>query len=145
MRSQFFTRLSELFEYRRKKGHGSITLTQKRRRTHFRNNTLKLYLLGCEVTYNTDQSPRTPTKLADDPLWDLHPPSPLPVIVRATNGKGKEERKDKVKLSTVVQPDALDSFYARYAEICRTGMQALKKRDRSRKKKDKAKKKKGAS
>lgn len=69
-----------------------------------------------------------------DPLWDTHPPSPLPVIVRATDGKSKPRRGDKVKLSTLVQPDALDAFYARYADVCKAGMTALKPRDRSKRK-----------
>ena len=41
-----------------------------------------------------------------------------------------------------MQPDDLDSFYARYADVCKAGMQALKKRDRSKRKKAKAGKKK---
>jgi signal recognition particle subunit SRP14 len=46
----------------------------------------------------------------------------------------------------VVQAEDLDTFYARYAEICKTGMAALKPRDRSRKKeKAKARKKKGGA
>ncbi len=80
--------------------------------------------------------------MLDDPLADLHPPHPLPVLIRATDGKSKEHRKEKVKLSTVVESDALDGFYARYAEVCKAGMQALKKRDRSGRKKAKAKKRK---
>lgn len=72
---------------------------------------------------------------------DLEPPQPLPIIIRATNGKSKEKRDKKVKLSTVVNPGDLDAFYARYAEVCKAGMTALKPRDRS-KKKAKAKKKK---
>lgn len=72
---------------------------------------------------------------------DLEPPHPLPVLIRATNGKSKEKRAKKVKLSTVVDPAGLDAFYARYADVCKAGMTALKPRDRS-KKKAKAKKKK---
>lgn len=66
-----------------------------------------------------------------------------PVLVRATNGKSGDDRKagKKVKLSTVVESDALDVFYGRYAEICKAGMIALKPRDRS-KRKTKSKKKK---
>lgn len=65
-----------------------------------------------------------------------------PIIVRATNGKSGDDRKagKKVKLSTVVPSDSLDAFYARYAEICKAGMLALKPRDRS-KRKTKGKKK----
>ena len=82
-----------------------------------------------------------------DDLSDLAPPSPLPVLIRATNGKRKEERKDKIKISTVVQPEQLEAFYARYAETCKSGMTGLKKRDRSGQKakaRAKARKKKGA-
>lgn len=63
------------------------------------------------------------------------------MLVRANNGKSKPHRDKKVKLSTVVQPDALEGFYARYADVCKAGMSALKPRDRSKRKKDKKKKK----
>jgi len=45
----------------------------------------------------------------------------------------------------VVQSDELANFYARYADVCRVGMTALKKRDRSKGKKKKKKDKKDAS
>jgi signal recognition particle subunit SRP14 len=65
------------------------------------------------------------------------------VLVRATDGKsqGKDRTKNrqKVKLSTVVQPDDIEAFFARYAEVCKAGMQSLKKRDRSKRKKTKKK------
>lgn len=98
------------------------------------------------VSRGSDSSaPTTPAKVLDDPLADLHPPHPLPILVRATDGKSKAHRSEKVKLSTVVEPDALDSFYVRYAEVCKAGMQALRKRDRSGRKKAKAKKRKGGT
>ncbi len=84
----------------------------------------------------------------EDPLADLHPAAPLPLLIRATNGKSKERRASKIKLSTVVQPDHLDGFFTRYAEICKSGMTALKKKDRRKEKlkaKARAKKKKGAA
>lgn len=37
-----------------------------------------------------------------------------------------------MKLSTVVAPEELEAFYARYAEVCKAGMTGLKKRDRKR-------------
>jgi signal recognition particle subunit SRP14 len=100
------------------------------------------------VTFDTSSAPTTPAaKVADDPLWDLNPPNPLPLIVRATDGKStlddrKTKNPDKVKITTVVQPDQIDAFFARYAEVCKAGMQSLKKRDRSKRKRDKGKKKK---
>lgn len=87
------------------------------------------------------------SKVADDPLWDIHPEQPLPVLIRASNNKSDEkagtDRKDvdKIKLSTVVNPDDLDAFYTRYAESCKVGMSGLKKRDKKKAKQVKKKKK----
>ena len=64
----------------------------------------------------------------------------FPVLMRATNGKTMAKRDQKVKISTVVQPDELDTFFAKYAELCKASMQGMKKRDKSKKKKAKRKK-----
>ncbi|KAK8120058.1 hypothetical protein PG999_004178 [Apiospora kogelbergensis] len=117
---EFFTKLVELFDSRKGKDHGHIYLTQKR------------------LSY--DQPP-LPEPTSEAILPDLHPPRPLPVLVRATNGKGKADRARKIKLSTVVDPEALPAFFERYADACKAGMTTLKPRDRS-KRKTKAKKKK---
>jgi len=69
------------------------------------------------------------------------PAAPLPILIRATNGKGGEKKSEKIKLSTLVSPTELDAFYGRYAEVCKSGMALLKPRDRT-KRKAKAKKKK---
>lgn len=50
------------------------------------------------------------------------------LVIRATNGTD-------VKIATRVNADELAPFFERYGEVCRAGMQGLKKRDR--KKKDK--------
>ncbi|OCL11376.1 signal recognition particle, SRP9/SRP14 subunit [Glonium stellatum] len=127
---EFFTGLSELFDSNRAKSHGSIFLTQRR------------------LQFSFGSTASTPTKTADNPLWDTRPQDPLPIIVRATNSKstkkvgGSRKSEKRIKLSTIVQPEALDRFYLRYAELCKAGMSALKKRDRSKRKKDKAKKRK---
>lgn len=92
------------------------------------------------VSYGQDVPAATDT----DPFPDLNPTKPLPVLVRASNGKSKMHRDAKIKLSTVVEVDALDAFYARYADLCKSGMTALKPRDRS-KKKAKARRKKGGA
>ncbi|KAL8941948.1 MAG: hypothetical protein Q9211_001602 [Gyalolechia sp. 1 TL-2023] len=117
---EFFSRLSSLFESRRNSTHGSIFLTQKRLTSQF----------------SPTSSPST-----TEPFPDLAPSSPLPVLVRVSNGKSKEHRKDKIKLSIVVQPDELEGFFTKYAEVMKAGTTALKKRDRSGRKKAKAKKK----
>lgn len=93
------------------------------------------------VTYDQD----LPSLSQEDGFSDLHPNKPLPIIIRATNGKSsRDNRIKKVKLSTIVSPEGLEEFYTRYADVCKTGMTALKPRDRS-KKKAKAKKKKAAA
>lgn len=103
------------------------------------------------MAFDTEGYPPSPTKVADDPLWDTHPENPLPIIIRASNNKSDKrpgtDRKDidKIKLSTIVQPDQLDAFYVRYAEACRAGMSGLKKRDKKKGKKDKKKKKRGTA
>lgn len=85
---------------------------------------------------------------SDVPFPDLHPSKPLPILIRATDGKSKGNKKgtEKVKLSTVVEADGLEAFFSKYAEVCKLGMSGLKKRDRSKMKaKMKAKKKKGGA
>lgn len=65
--------------------------------------------------------------------------------MRATDGNSQtkdRKKSEKVKLSTIVQPDELEAFYTRYADVCKQGMQSLKKRDRSKRKKQKQGKKK---
>jgi signal recognition particle subunit SRP14 len=75
------------------------------------------------------------------------------ILVRATNGLSKEHRvakpkdnvRPKVKLATIVDVAEADDFYAKYAEVCKKGMEGLRKRDK-KKAKEKAKaKKKGKS
>ncbi|CAD6569124.1 MAG: hypothetical protein ASARMPREDX12_002210 [Alectoria sarmentosa] len=120
----FLTRLTSLFESRRVAAHGSVFLTQKR-------------LSPPDLPSGATDIPLPPSS----PFPDLHPPHPLPVLIRATNGKSKEKKKDKIKISTVVQADELDRFFVKYAEVWKAGMSGLKKRDRSGRKKGKAKKK----
>ncbi|KAL8684030.1 MAG: hypothetical protein Q9186_000060 [Xanthomendoza sp. 1 TL-2023] len=120
----FFARLSSLFHSRRNSSHGSIFLTQKR----------------LSPQSPSSSSPITTATTSSFP--DLAPSAPLPILIRATDGKSKEHRKDKIKISTIVQPDELEGFFTKYAEVVKGGTTALKKRDRSgRKKATKAKKK----
>jgi len=83
-----------------------------------------------------------PTKPAVDDFSDLNIPEPLPILIHATDGNGKNARATKVKLSTIVQPEEMEAFFTRYADICKAGMTGLKKRDRKGRK---AKKRKGAA
>lgn len=61
-----------------------------------------------------------------------------------TKSKDGAKSKDHVKISTIVQPDDLETFFVRYAEVCKASMLSLRKRDRKKRKADKGKKKKGA-
>lgn len=60
--------------------------------------------------------------------------------MRATNGSSKAQ--NRIKIATVVEPQDLEAFFARYAEVCKGNMASLKKRDR---KKRKARKRKDAA
>ena len=92
------------------------------------------------MTHGQDADQETDTNEA---FPDLNPSKPLPIIIRASNSKSKERRDKKIKLSTIVEADALEGFFVKYAEVCKLGMSGLKKRDRSKaKEKLKAKKKK---
>lgn len=145
--AKFFSQLSSLLQKTQQTGHGAIHMTQKRRRSYASHQMLSpQHCLNLfTVTYDPTTPSTTPSKVADDPLWDTHPPNPLPIIVRATDGKTRNQEKvknkQKVKLSTVVQPDDLEAFFSRYAVLCKAEFQGLKKRDRSKRKKAKKGKK----
>ena len=80
--------------------------------------------------------------LTQKPLGSPENPSnSTQILIRATNGKSKPHRKqgEKVKMSTVVEAAELVGFYARYAEVCKKGMEGLRKRDKKKAKKRKGK------
>ena len=58
----------------------------------------------------------------------------FPLLLRATDG-------GKFKISTVVMQNELENFFGKYVELCKNGMQGLKKRDRKKEKAMKEKKK----
>jgi len=96
------------------------------------------------------------------PSSDLSQPSSQ-VLIRATNGASSAKpkakptskvskpqqgsTKQKIKLATVVETAHLDSFYTKYADVCKKGMEGLRKRDkkRAKEKAKAAKKKKGTT
>jgi len=93
-----------------------------------------------EDSYNPDV-PAKPKPAVDD-FSDLNITEPLPILIHATDGNGKNARATKVKLSTIVKPEDMEGFFIRYADVCKAGMVGLKKRDRKGRK---AKKRKGAA
>ena len=68
-----------------------------------------------------------------DDLSDTKTKETFPLLVRASDG-------DKLKISTVVSQDELEEFFGKYGEVCKGGMQGLKKRDRKKAKAKKEKK-----
>ena len=92
------------------------------------------------VTFG-EASQSHPEPETSDILREPHPSKSWPIIIRATSDKSRENKAGKIKLSTIVETDALEAFFLRYAEVCKSGMSGLKKRDRSKGKKKKAKKK----
>ena len=93
-----------------------------------------------EVSHHRGVEHETVSAAMEEATSEPDPADPLPIIMRATNGKGKARRTDRIKIRTVVQPAELDGFFTRYAEICKARMQGLKKRDKSKKKRAKRRK-----
>ncbi|RAL06107.1 signal recognition particle 14 kDa protein [Aspergillus ibericus CBS 121593] len=114
---EFFTSLTTLLTTTSQKTRGSVYLTQKP-------------LLNT----TTSEQPSILIRATDG---NTNAPNP-----KTPQGKKAQSAPPKVKLSTVVSPEELEAFYARYAEVCKAGMTGLKKRDR---KKGKAKAKGGAA
>jgi signal recognition particle subunit SRP14 len=83
-------------------------------------------------SYDADLPPSKKQKT--DALSDIHTAETFPLLIRATDG-------NKFKISTVVSQDGLDEFFGKYGDVCKSGMQGLKKRDRKKEKAKKEKKK----
>ncbi|KAL2868632.1 signal recognition particle 14 kDa protein [Aspergillus lucknowensis] len=115
---EFFTSLTTLLTSTSQKARGSVYLTQKP-------------LLSTESTNAEQQTSIPPPILIRATDGNTNAPNPK---ASSSQGKEKKKKESKVKLSTVVQPDELETFYTRYAEVCKAGMTGLKKRDRKQKK-----------
>lgn len=101
------------------------------------------YLTVYAVTYDAPKDIFPPVS-ESTPFPDAAPLRPLSLLIHATKERGSKKDKDysKTKLSTVVTADGIEAFFTRYAEVCKSGMSGLKKRDRSKAKaKQRAKKK----
>ncbi|GMM47084.1 hypothetical protein DAPK24_036590 [Pichia kluyveri] len=62
-----------------------------------------------------------------------------PILIRITDGN--KDKSKKIKLSTIVEPVNLDSFWNEYTNILKSGLSGLKKKPKSKKKAKKASKK----
>ncbi|PYH69872.1 signal recognition particle 14 kDa protein [Aspergillus vadensis CBS 113365] len=117
---EFFTSLTTLLNTTSQKTRGSVYLTQK------------------PLLNTTTESASQPSILIRATDGNTNAPNPKTAEAKKKVSKAGSAA-SKVKISTVVSPDDLEAFYARYAEVCKAGMTGLKKRDR---KKGKAKGKK---
>ncbi|GKZ32689.1 hypothetical protein AbraIFM66950_002288 [Aspergillus brasiliensis] len=117
---EFFTSLSTLLSTTSQKTRGSVYLTQK------------------PLPLDPQSQSQQPSILIRATDGNTNAPNPKTAEAKKKVSKAAKSA-SKVKISTVVSPDDLEAFYARYAEVCKAGMTGLKKRDR---KKGKAKGKK---
>ncbi|KAJ5780631.1 hypothetical protein N7457_005791 [Penicillium paradoxum] len=108
---EFFKSLGELLSKTSQQTHGSVNLTQKP-------------LIDVPGATTTNSQPSILIRATDG---NTNAPNPKSA---SKNGKITKNKSTKVKLSTIVNPDDLEAFYARYAEVCKAGMTGLKKRDR---------------
>ncbi|KAL1962312.1 hypothetical protein VTN77DRAFT_9803 [Rasamsonia byssochlamydoides] len=113
---EFFSSLSTLLSTVSQKSRGSVYLSQKR----------------------LSSSPSNSSSTEEGSSF-----VPGSILIRATDGKtsnpnpksggdSSKAKAAKVKISTIVAPNDLEAFYARYAEVCKAGMVGLKKRDRKK-------------
>jgi signal recognition particle subunit SRP14 len=133
---QFLTRLSTLLTSTHAQAHGSIFLTQK--------------------PLPAEPEPSSSSSSGADSGK---------VLIRATNGAGRPKKytststsaskvskskssttdagaKPKIRFATLVASSDLEAFYTRYADVCKKGMEGLRKRDKKKaKERAKAKKK----
>jgi hypothetical protein len=141
MPSTVLHKASTSFQYTESKESWRNTSNAKKMCANLLITSYVTHLTYRPVTWTPETT--TSTTPSIDDFSDLDISQPLPVIIHATDGKGKRAKTAKIKLSTVVQPDELEAFFARYADVCKSGMTgALKKRDRKGRK---AKKKKGGA
>ncbi|KAJ5970820.1 uncharacterized protein N7479_000738 [Penicillium vulpinum] len=108
---EFFKSLAKLLSQTSEQVHGSVNLTQKP-------------LIDVPGATTTNSQPSILIRATDG---NTNTPNTREMSKesRATYKKGQ-----KIKLSTIVSPDDIEAFYVRYAEVCKTGMTGLKKRDR---------------
>ncbi|OJJ48703.1 hypothetical protein ASPZODRAFT_130816 [Penicilliopsis zonata CBS 506.65] len=113
---EFFSSLTNLLNQTSQKARGSVFLTQK--------------ALIEPTTEEGAVAPSRPSILIRATDGNTSAPNPKS---SANGGVSKTKSKaSKVKISTVVAADELETFYTRYAEVCKAGMSGLKKRDRKR-------------
>ncbi|KAL2014808.1 hypothetical protein VTN00DRAFT_2333 [Thermoascus crustaceus] len=142
---EFLSSLSNLLSSTSQKSRGSVFLTQKPLPISPAPAAAATAADASQEEQRQQQQPQKPAILIRATDGNTNAPNPKtnknndPKFKSKTNKK-KETETPKVKISTIVAPEDLEAFYARYAEVSKAGMSGLKKRDR---KKGKAKAKGG--
>ncbi|CAG7924655.1 unnamed protein product [Penicillium olsonii] len=108
---EFFSSLTDLLSKTSQKARGSVILTQKP-------------LIDVPGATTTSAQPSILIRATDG---NTNAPNPKSA---SKDGKITKNKSTKIKISTVVNPEDLEAFYTRYAEVCKGGMTGLKKRDR---------------
>ncbi|CAG8001547.1 unnamed protein product [Penicillium olsonii] len=108
---EFFSSLADLLSKTSQKARGSVILTQKP-------------LIDVPGATTTSAQPSILIRATDG---NTNAPNPKSA---SKDGRITKSKSTKIKISTVVNPEDLEAFYTRYAEVCKGGMTGLKKRDR---------------
>ncbi|GAA5950063.1 hypothetical protein JCM3765_004180 [Sporobolomyces pararoseus] len=119
----FLERLAELFEARKEKG--SIFLTSKRLTYEGPTETTTVEGEDTQMKEDGAEQPTASTSTSSSAEEKEYP-----LIMRATDGKGKKDI--KVKLSTIVQPQDYLSFTEQYTTILRSSLSSSLRPKRKR-------------
>lgn len=111
------------------------------------NGKSSIYVTQKRLSYNIDDEINGVEPFSDlskDVKLILHKNQPnfkkYSILIRITDGN--KDKSSKIKLSTVVEPKDLDSFWNEYTNILKSGFIGLKKKPKSKKKSKKSSKKK---
>jgi signal recognition particle subunit SRP14 len=122
---EFLDKVDELLKAN--DGKSSVYLTQKR-------------LSSLDVDDSTSESLNDlPSNVLDTP--GVSNVQHYPVLIRVTmNGSTRGDKKDKVKISTVVEHDQLPEFWGQYSQALKNGFVNMKKKNKKKQKKSKVSK-----
>lgn len=123
--TQFLAQVGDILN--KNSGKSSVYLTQKRL-------TPTLYRKETDIN-------DLPSNVVDNPPHATNNIATYPLLIRISlNGSVKNDKKDKTKLSTVVENTDLDQFWSDYVQVIKAGFVGLKKKDKKKAKKSKVSK-----
>lgn len=105
-----------------------------------------IYITQKRLSYTIDNEIETPQEFSDLPKGvktAIHKVEAsnqekfYPILIRVTDGN--KDKSKKIKLSTVVEPKALDAFWVEYTNVLKNGFVGLKKKSKKKAKKSKSK------